>query len=269
MPSNCQYLRLLSTHSPETISRKFRIMAADDHSSSQSMTSPDWAKAVAARAQLCESATSLLAGGIQLYTAKDYNGTRSAAVLSCLALGCEYLLKATSLAIAEETNSDLKNATVEYKHQIFSLNQDVQGKLGEGDDVCWANTVSGHAKSDPYLGELLPILQDWADTAGRYQEINALIGSRIAHKDVKDRFNQLSLTAVVDLGLWDDLGPSSQMAARTGRLRISESMLLWWSGIYRSWQHGLAGNTMRAWASEIEPREDLLPQELIPCLKAM
>jgi hypothetical protein len=97
-------------------------------------------------------------------------------------------------------------------------------------------------ETDPYWLPLMNVLQEWADSHGRYRDFSILGGSIPATAAPVELWREISSRVARDLDLIADIGGPDYMAAPFKiNERLCLSILLWWHTMYRSWQHGMAG----------------------------
>lgn len=205
------------------------------------------------------NATQLVAIGLNQVVHPDWSSSEPASAFTCLASGVERILKLTYGVDLLDRGAPFPNDKElrQLGHDLVGLEGTVTPQLIARARAKGNNYVSElltNADSDRYWPGLLATLNAWAAASGRYRDLTILSGGVAPVDAPGDAWEDTERACITDLGLWPDVaGPNNRVALVQARTRLSRSLLMWWHAIFRTWTHGLLGE------SRISPGTALSP----------
>lgn len=193
------------------------------------------------------TATQLLSAGLNKITSPDWFASEPAVAFTCLSSGIERVLKLTyGMSTRHDQNAFPTNKALrQLGHDLPQLEGLVTADLTAAaapSERAYVRLLLEQQTADPYWADILRTIAAWADQSGRYRDLTILTGSTVPDESPSAIWQDLEMRCITDLGLMADIaGPDSRQHLSHMRTRLAQSVVLWWSGIFRSWTHGLLG----------------------------
>jgi hypothetical protein len=206
-----------------------------------------------------ESATQLLASGLNQVIDPGWFVRESASAFTCLASGVERVMKLTyGLDVLNGSGAFPSEPELrKLGHNLVKLDGIVFPRLvGHATEAgnAYVEQLLNDAQADPYWPGILAALNAWAAASGRYRDLDFLTGKTAVDDPPWALWEETEQECVDDLGLLSALaGPNNRSALVVVRTRLAESVMKWWFAVYRSWLHGLVGTDQKSPATSLAP----------------
>lgn len=209
------------------------------------------------------TATELLALGLNQVASRKWQARQPGAAFTQLSQGVERVLKLTYW-LNEENHGrqvDPKFGSGAAGHALGELNAKVFDIFVAESltTTAYMRGLVDEALADPYWSDILLALDRWADTPGRYRDLDALRGRDAPGDPPWASWNEAEHRAITESGGWANLTDEVLVASRR---RMLLSVMCWWHTLYRGWQHGLVGAQGVQFSSGLDPKNLHLDQSI-------
>jgi hypothetical protein len=219
---------------------------------------------LAALSKELDAAASLLAHGVRILQSDGYSVLDAPAVLACLAIGAEKLLKLTIGMVAiEETGfwPNKKTMAERYRHAILALDRHARAAITRRIDNSGApgyiRELLSSVQNDVVIGPVLEALDNYA-RQGRFYNLDMLADAPQVDPSPSELWHDGMETKILlaDTSLLEEIADPKKYLAGRKKLnrKIVGSIEGWWELYYRAWLTGVVGSLAQMWAPQFGPK---------------